>query len=829
MLTNNIFKRFTYKLFAPDLLQRGTYGAFRNLLEHDRQCHELMADLQDLFYKKKEPTEWAQVTALYDQLSGAVGAMTRELSLISSRNGTDLSTYHKKFDSYIRFLLQPEPNRTTPPYTICLAEPRMATRVTGNKAKNLARIYQNFDCAVPPGFVVTTHSWNALVAHNNLRPKIDSLLLDLDPGNNQSLRNTSEAIVSMIMDAEIPPEVDRAILKSSHDLLAGLSDQSPTRFAVRSSAVSEDGFNSFAGQYQSILNVAPEDINHCYLQVLASKYSPSALLYRITAGISDTEAAMAVLIIEMIQARAAGVIYTADPKGEEENTLCIHSVKGGGEKLVGGKVRPHLSCFNKDDITPKGKSAPDAPIHADDAQKLARLATGLEDFFGAPQDIEWAIGDGDPVILQSRPLRTILRQTKTDPPGTAGKPALPLLYHGGVTAAQGRGTGTACFLSPGTEQPDLPPDAILIVDAIPASLIIYLSACSAVISTTGSAASHFATVCRELEIPLIVEATDIKEKVSPGESVTVDADSQNVYLGIDKTFPSSPRKPFSSENNHPFYRRLQAVLEFITPLNMLDPEADSFVPESCRSFHDIIRYAHEKSVQAMFAIGKSGSRRGHRKRLETSLPFDLYLITVDDENRGSSPDDTVTIDQVKSIPFRALWYGLTHPSVKWGDHEYYNWKEYDNAAMTDGFAFKNKTESASYAVCSHDYLNLNIRFGYHFTIVDALCGENSTQNYCSIRFAGGGGTDEGRFFRLKYLEEILSRTGFQVTSKTDLLDARLEGLDMDRMAQRLVTLGRMLGTSKLMDMKLKDSDSVTSHLSQFFQFDDTISDQDLLP
>ncbi len=92
MLTNNLFKRWTYKFFAPDLLQRGTYEAFRRLLEHDRRCHELIADFQDLFFKKKEPTEWTQVTALYDQLSEAVGAITRELTIISAREATDLST-----------------------------------------------------------------------------------------------------------------------------------------------------------------------------------------------------------------------------------------------------------------------------------------------------------------------------------------------------------------------------------------------------------------------------------------------------------------------------------------------------------------------------------------------------------------------------------------------------------------------------------------------------------------------------------------------------------------------------------------------------------------
>ncbi len=823
MHTNNLFKRWTYKFFAPDLLQRGTYEAFRRLLEHDRRCHELIADFQDLFFKK-EPREWTQVIALFDQLSETVGAMTRELTLISAREATDLSTYYKKFDSYIRFLLQPESIRVGPPYIICLGEPGMTLQFAGNKAKNLAEVYQNFDCSVPPGFVVTTNSWNSLIAYNDLRPAINSHLRSLDLKNNRSLLDTSKALMSLIMSADIPPEVHQAIHNASRDLVTGLAAKTETRFAVRSSAVNEDGINSFAGQYRSILDVVPEDVHHSYLQVLASKYTPSALLYRITAGISDTEASMAVLIIEMIEAKAAGVIYTTDPKGEKQDSLFIHSVQGGGEKLVGGKARPHLSCFNKMNLSLERESGSECPIDQEEAQKLARLAAGLEEFFGVPQDIEWAIGNEEPVILQSRPLRTIVPPRDADPENKVDKPELPLLYHGGVTAAQGRGTGVACFLSTSRDPQDLPADSILIVESIPASLIIFLSRCRAVISTMGSAASHFSTICRELGVPLIVEATDIKEKISQGEVITVDADSQKVYQGKAEGSSTISGGPLSAENNHPYFLRLQTILDFITPLNILDPEADSFVPESCRSFHDIVRFAHEKSVQAMFAIGKSGSRRGHRKRLETALPFDLYLITVDDDNqnRKTTDDDTITIDQVESIPFRALWQGLTHPSIEWGDREYYNWKEYDGAAMTDGFAFKNKTESASYAVCGHDYLNLNIRFGYHFTIVDALCGRNSEQNYCSIRFAGGGGTIEGRFFRLKYLEEILSKLGFQVTSKTDLLDARLEGLNIDRMSKRLVTLGRMLGTSKLMDMMLKDEESVASHLDLFFQFDDTL-------
>ena len=827
MHTSNLFKRWTYKFFAPDILQRGTYEAFKRLLESDRQCHELIADFQDLFFKK-DPTEWTQVIAIYDRLSEAVGAVANELSLISGRNAADLTTYYKKFDSYIRFLLQPESHPTIPPYTVCMGEPQISVQLAGNKGKNLTEVYQKFDCIVPSGFIITTNSWNALVEYNKLRPEIDSHLLALDPENNQSLYDTSETLVSLIMGAEIPPEVDTAILKASRDLVTGLGTKDQTRLAVRSSAANEDGRNSFAGQYKSILDVIPEHVRNSYLQVVASKYSPKALLYRITAGISDTEASMAVLVIEMIQAKAAGVIYTADPKGEEHNTLFIHSVAGGGEKLVSGTVLPHLSCFDKKTVTLKNSASPNSPINPIETQKLARLAIDLESFFGTPQDIEWVISETDPIILQSRPLLTkpVAKDVNSD--NNPNKHNLPLLYHGGVTAARGKGAGTAYFLST-DHNPLLPPaGAILIVESIPPSLILFLPRCSAVISIHGSVASHFSTICRELEVPLIVAATGIKEKITPGEQITVDADSQNVYRGMDETcIPLSDANP--NRKNHPYFRRIQTILDFITPLNILDPESDSFSPDSCRSLHDIVRYAHEKGVQAMFAIGKSGSRRGHRKRLKTALPFDLYLINVDDDSQKSNQEgkDTISIDKVDAIPFQALWQGISHPSITWGDHVYYNWKEYDSAAMTDGFAFKNKTESASYAVCGHDYLNLNIRFGYHFTVVDTLCSKNSAQNYCLIRFAGGGGTVEGRYFRLNYLEAILRRLDFQVTSKTDLLDARLGALTIDKMTRRLFTLGRMLGTSKLMDMVLKDEESVASHLDLFFQCDDTFSKQEM--
>lgn len=836
MLTNTLFKRWKYKLFSPDHLQQETYESFKRLLKRDQLCHELMADFQDLYYKN-DPTEWTRVIAEYSQLSAAVASMARELHFFSAKNGSDILAYYKKFDSYIRFLLEPEVKSVGPPYIQWLDGSPTEADLIGNKAHNLAKVCEAQPYLVPPGFVVTTNCWRALLEYNNLRASIEGHLSSLDTTDKDSLYDTSRTLMSLIEGSVIPPEIESELFRARDNLVVkgGLNRQ--VRFAVRSSAVHEDGLHSFAGQYSSILDVHPENVLKSYLRVLASKYSPRALLYRINAGVSDQEASMAVLIVEMIEARAAGVIYTADPAGEVGDTVFIHSVTGKGEKLVDGKARAYLHQFDKNGCTLQKETGTTSPIHASGAEKLAELAMSLERFFGSPQDIEWAINGSGPYVLQSRPLRIIQvennhssGQTQERLPrrqdSREGETSLPLLFHGGVVAARGRATGPVCFFSPALDHSSIPGGTILLVDNIPASLILLLPKVNGIIAQKGSVASHFSTICREFGIPLIVEAVGLKKLLVDGEQVTMNADSTNVYRGYDEHCP--PKIAAHHEKGgSPYFNRLKLILDFIAPLNMLDPEADSFVPESCRSFHDIIRYVHETGVRAMFAIGKSGSRRGTRKKLSTGLPFELYMLDVSEGiQKNSTNNETIGFDQIMSVPFRALWQGLSHPSINWGERLYYNWKEYDNAAMTDGFAFKNDVESASYAVCGDDYLNLNIRFGYHFTIVDSLCGDNSEQNYCSIRFSGGGGTVEGRYYRLQYIEAILLQLGFKVTRKTDLLDGRLESLPKDQLVQCLVTLGRMLGTSKLMDMVLKDEELVATHLDLFFQCEDEYSVQE---
>ena len=124
---------------------------------------------------------------------------------------------------------------------------------------------------------------------------------------------------------------------------------------------------------------------------------------------------------------------------------------------------------------------------------------------------------------------------------------------------------------------------------------------------------------------------------------------------------------------------------------------------------------------------------------------------------------------------------------------------------------------ATYAVVSAEYCNINMRFGFHFTVLDCLCGVEARANYCQLRFAGGGGDYHGRSLRILLLQSVLARLGFEVSVKADLLDARISMLPGEEMEGLLIVVGRLLGMTKLLDMRLKKAEDVQAWIDRFFQ------------
>jgi len=322
-------------------------------------------------------------------------------------------------------------------------------------------------------------------------------------------------------------------------------------------------------------------------------------------------------------------------------------------------------------------------------------------------------------------------------------------------------------------------------------------------------------VCREFGIPLLIGVPDALDMLRSGQIVTVDADNQRVYAGADKELLQEQGQAL--QDNLPYFRKLRAIMDFITPLHLVDTEGKDFRPENCRSLHDIIRYTHEQAVRTMFSLGeKTGGKS--KKQLQAEIPLKVHLLDVGGGLCGTAEhNNQVTLDDICCQPFLSLWKGLSHPGVDWQSHSHFDWKRSDEIALAGGFTWGNSSELGSYAIMGRDYLNFNIRFGYHFTLVDTLCGKDARTNFCLLRFAGGGGAYSGRFLRLEFLDIVLQRLGFEVAVKADLLDARLGEIGEQELCDVLDLLGRMLGAVKLLDLVLRQEEDVAKYVDLFFK------------
>ncbi|MBN1103173.1 MAG: pyruvate phosphate dikinase, partial [Deltaproteobacteria bacterium] len=120
-----------------------------------------------------------------------------------------------------------------------------------------------------------------------------------------------------------------------------------------------------------------------------------------------------------------------------------------------------------------------------------------------------------------------------------------------------------------------------------------------------------------------------------------------------------------------------------------------------------------------------------------------------------------------------------------------------------------------FAVTSEDYLNINIRFGYHFVVIDALLGPESRQNYISLQFKGGGATLDRRFRRIRFLDRVLTGHGFEIRLSGDRMDVRQRGNPLSEMEKKLEMLGFLLGFTRLLDQKLENDHEVQNAADQF--------------
>jgi len=420
MFFSAFLRQLASRVLAPEKHLKHSYQAFRRLLEWDQRSHELLTALEK-FYYDKQTGDFHAVIGTYDELYRSVSEMIEHLDAMAPRSYKKLFPILHRIDLAVRTsgLSLPEAD-TSPPFVMLLEElPSPAESLAGGKAAHLSKMLVHLHLPVPKGFVITSRAFHTLCEANHLQKPIETSLAGVDADSPSSLEATSGYLTSLILEASLPAGLDKAI----RNACAQLSDQGESshgsefkRWALRSSASGEDAALSFAGQYKTVLNVRPEGLNHAYKEVIASKYSPNALFYRIKNGLLDQETPMAVLVLEMIDAAASGIVYSRSPLLSGPPVAAVYSVWGLGELLVKGATVPDIIELSREDdqpkvtrtqrgtremklvLSPRGDLEPkslevhekeEMSLTENDAVRLAKWAQQLESHFGSPQDIEW--------------------------------------------------------------------------------------------------------------------------------------------------------------------------------------------------------------------------------------------------------------------------------------------------------------------------------------------------------------------------------------------------------------------------------------------------------
>ena len=716
----------------------------------------------------------------------------------------------------------------------------------GGKNANLGEIKNRLHLPTPDGFVLTAEAYRQVLAENHLEPRLADFFLEVDPGNLEELAEKSRFMREQLRHAKIPTRLIEEVNRHYDRLTETLGYQ--PRLALRSSGLYEDQQFSFAGQFLTKLNVPLHQFFPGYLEILASQFAPTALVYLAQKGLAHRELAMSVGCLAMVPARASGVLFTEDPTGSQDGGMVIDAAWGLGPTVVEGTLVPDRYILSKKQdisvleqrISPKSfrltaasveegltkEAVPDSENHKpaltrEELLQVGRYGLQLEEYFGEPQDIEFAVDtQGHILILQSRPL-TVSRPLSEDLQPAQVTDDYPVLIDHGTVACFGVAAGPAFLIQSEEDLVRFPEGGVLVARHTSARYGMVFHKAAAMVVDIGSATSHLAILAREFKVPALVDTEIATQVIKTGQEITVDAEHLKVYQGrVEGLLKSQAQKP-RLLTEMPLYLTLRRVLRWITPLHLTDPKLSAFTPDSCKTLHDIIRFAHQMGIAEMFELGEQARHEeAYMVRLKTTIPLNLYLIDLGGGVEEHRRAPFVSPDAITSIPMQALWKGITHPEVSWagpvtmdakGLYSVFTRSLAAPAPQDSGFWIR------TLAIVSRNYLNFSSRLGYHYATIDAYVGDIRNDNYISFRFKGGAANEYRRVLRARFLGRVLEKLDFEVELTGDLVVAKLWKYPEHLMAGKLDLLGRLMACSRQKDMVMDDERLVDWYTRAFLE------------
>lgn len=709
--------------------------------------------------------------------------------------------------------------------------------LVGAKNSTLSEIRNRLHLTVPDGFAITAEAYRQFMEENDLYSRIDAICAV--PGTN---RARIERISQLLAAAEFPGSLIVAV----DEELSRLLDRCGRNIilAVRSSGVGEDAeTRSFAGQFRSVLDVRPElqAVLAAYKQVVVSRFSLAALEY-LGPEASSRDIPMAAGIQPMIPAKISGITYSRSPDDPEKNYLLVTALPGPAKDLVAGRkpadrfilnrswpfplveseiatatvsseANPHMLMAN-------GLRRGSASLTPRELAVLAEQAMLLEKAFGEPQDIEWTMGD-ELTILQSRPFSMPTKPLPLPSEIAAElQAASPLMEGKGQVAQLGIAAGIVVKVDQDTDPEQFPVGAIAVARYPSPQLSPIVWRAAAIITDIGGPTGHLATIAREYRTPALFGTGDASKQLHQGDEVTVDVENKRVYRGRLDGLVMLQAADTNEYRTLPELRILRRLLRWIAPITLVDPAADDFRAENCRTFHDILRFSHEKAIDALIHFHSSGDSRDKlpSRPVQLNIPIKLRIIDIGSGlagNTGGRSD--ISPDMVASRPLQAIFKGLLNPTVWDKEPAPLGFKDI-LSGMTRPLSMITHTPAfagENLAIIAGNYCNLSLRLGYHFNVIDAYISPEPDENYIYFRFIGGIADKSKRDRRARLISDILSGLYFKVERKGDLIIAKARNLDGLQMERILARLGELVAFTRQLDVQMRDESSITRFFDRF--------------
>jgi len=425
--------------------------------------------------------------------------------------------------------------------------------LVGGKGGNLGEMY-NIGIPIPNGFVVTSFAYFQFIKDNNLKKTIQDILKTTDVDQPDQLADASKKIRSIIRKSPINHQLSIEIMKA-YKKLSDFGGLKNVPVAVRTSATAEDSADaSFAGQGDTFLNVIGEtNVLHRVRECWSSLFTSRSIFYQVKKHYDHFKIGVAVPVQKLVNSEISGIMFTANPVTGAKNEIIVETIWGLGEYIVQGKITPdqfvvdkntwkiisenHVSqtiqlIRGKDETkeAPVPKSKRDKKkIDQAMALKIAKIGQKLNNHYGRPQDIEFAIDRGKLYIVQTRPITTLATTTKKIEDQTATIEQNPDLI--GEPASPGTASGIVVIIKDPKEITRAQKGHILVTSMTTPDFVPAMKKVNGIITDKGGQTSHAAIVSRELGVPCVVGTKTATKDFKEGDVITLDGTTGKIWKG----------------------------------------------------------------------------------------------------------------------------------------------------------------------------------------------------------------------------------------------------------------------------------------------------------